>query len=139
MNKVLELGRLTKDPELNFAANSGTAVCRFSIAVQRPRSKDESDFFNCVAFGKTAETIAKFFKKGQRILIEGELRTGSYDAKDGSKRYTTDIIVNTFNFIDYTKQNDELTGDSNFSENNNFSGMDFSEDMTPIDDGDMPF
>ncbi|MDC4242750.1 single-stranded DNA-binding protein, partial [Clostridium tertium] len=96
MNKVILIGRLTKDPELNFAAGTGTAVCRFSLAVTRPFKKDETDFINCIAFGKTGETIAQYLTKGRQLAVTGSIRTGSYDAKDGTKRYTTDIVVDSF-------------------------------------------
>lgn len=135
MNKVILIGRLTKDPELNFAAGSGTAVCRFGLAVTRPFKKDETDFINCVAFGKTGETIAQYLTKGRQLAIVGNIRTGSYDAKDGTKRYTTDVVVESFEFIGQGKQ--EQKEDNPF--NNNFGGMNFEEDMTPVDDGDMPF
>lgn len=131
MNKVILIGRLTKDPELNFAAGSGTAVTRFSLAVKRPFKKDESDFINCVAFGKTGETIAQYITKGRQLAVTGSIRTGSYDAKDGSKRYTTDIIVDSFEFLG----NGQVNNQSNsLNQDNNFD-----EDMTPVDDGDMPF
>lgn len=99
MNKVILLGRLTRDPELRFAAGSGNAVTRFSIAVTRQFKRDEADFINCVAFGKTAETIAQYLTKGGQIAITGNIRTGSYDAQDGSKRYTTDVVVESFEFV----------------------------------------
>ena len=99
MNKVILIGRLTRDPELNFAAGSGTAVTRFSLAVTRPFKKDETDFINCIAFGKTGETIAQYLTKGRQLAVTGSIRTGSYDAKDGTKRYTTDIVVDSFEFI----------------------------------------
>lgn len=135
INKVILIGRLTKDPELNFTAGTGTAVTRFTIAVTRPFKKDETDFINCVAFGKTGETIAQYLTKGRQLAITGNIRTGSYDAKDGTKRYTTDVVVESFEFIGQGKQ--EQREDNSF--NNNFGGMNFEEDMTPVDDGDMPF
>ena len=100
INKVVLLGRLTKDPELKYAASSGTAVCRFTVAINRQSKKDETDFINCVAFGKTGETIAQYITKGRQIAITGSIRTGSYDAQDGTKRYTTDVIVETFEFVE---------------------------------------
>jgi len=134
MNKVILIGRLTKDPELNFAAGSGTAVTRFSLAVTRPFKKDETDFINCVAFGKTAETIAQYITKGRQLAVTGSIRTGSYDAKDGSKRYTTDVVVESFEFIG----NNSGNKNNENGQENNFGGN-FEEDMTPVDDGDMPF
>jgi len=134
MNKVILIGRLTKDPELNFAAGSGTAVTRFSLAVTRPFKKDETDFINCIAFGKTGETIAQYLTKGRQLAVTGSIRTGSYDAKDGTKRYTTDIVVDSFEFIGNSNENKN----NGSGQGNNFEGN-FEEDMTPVDDGDMPF
>lgn len=137
MNKVILIGRLTRDPELNFAAGSGTAVCRFSLAVARPFKKDETDFINCIAFNKTGETIAQYLIKGRQVAITGSIRTGSYDAKDGTKRYTTDVVVESFEFIGNNGNNNN----KGFGEpNNDFNNQDsFYNDMTPVDDGDTPF
>lgn len=134
MNKVILIGRLTRDPELRFAPNTGNAVVRFTLAVNRRKQKDkdkdkEADFINCVAFGKTAETIAQYLLKGNQIAVEGNIRTGSYD-KDGIKRYTTDVLIEKFNFIGNNKSN-------NSNQTSNLNGFDY--DMTPVDDGDMPF
>ena len=132
MNKVILIGRLTKDPELRFAAGSGTAVSRFTVAVNRQFKKDETDFINCVAFGKTAETISQYLTKGRQIAVTGNIRTGSYDAQDGTKRYTTDVAVESFEFIGGNKQD---------SQNTPFDGGwgTGGDDITPVDDGDMPF
>ena len=99
MNKVILIGRLTKDPELRYAAGSGTAVCRFTVAINRQFKKDETDFINCVAFGKTGETITQYLTKGRQIAVTGSIRTGSYDAQDGTKRYTTDVVVEQMEFL----------------------------------------
>lgn len=150
MNKVMLIGRLTRDPELNFAANSGTAVGKFSLAVTRQFKKEETDFINCIAFGKTGEIIAQYLTKGSPIAITGSIRTGSYDAKDGTKRYTTDVVVESFDFIggkdNGGNQNSSGNGgygasktDYSAPSNNSFGGANFEEDMTPVDDGDMPF
>ena len=153
MNKVILIGSLTKYPELNFAAGSGTAVTRFSLAVTRPFKKDETDFINCIAFGKTGETIAQYLTKGRQLAVTGSIRTGSYDAKDGTKRYTTDIVVDSFEFIgsgnnggagrDQGSYNNGYgssnTGSYYSNSSNNFVVMNFEEDMSPVDDGDMPF
>lgn len=137
MNKVVLIGRMVADPELNFQANSGMAICRFRLAVTRPFKKDETDFINCIAFNKRAETIAQYLTKGRQLAVTGSIRTGSYDAKDGTKRYTTDIVVDSFEFIGSSKSNDNQ-GSNSFNQDS-FGGMNFEEDMTPIDDGDMPF
>lgn len=141
MNKVVLIGRLTKDPELRFAAGSGTAVCRFTVAINRQFKKDETDFINCVAFGKTAETISQYLRKGRQIAVTGSIRTGSYDAKDGTKRYTTDVAVDSFEFIG---SKDSGSSDSENStqpshNNNNYEELSYNDDITPVDDGDMPF
>ena len=131
MNKVVLIGNLTRDPELNYAAGSGTPVCRFNLAVKRPFKKDETDFINCIAFGKTGETIAQYLTKGRQLAVAGNIRTGSYDAKDGTKRYTTDIVVETFNFIGNSGQASTEPKEENNS---------FSDEMEEVDfmDG-MPF
>lgn len=103
MNKVVLAGRLTKDPEQRQAGN--TSVTRFSIAVNRDFKKDEADFINCVAFGKTGDAIAQFFSKGRPIMIVGRIQTGKYE-KDGKTVYSTDVIVDSFEFMlkDNTEQ-----------------------------------
>lgn len=133
MNNVSLIGRLTKAPELRTAAGNGTAVCRFTIAVNRQFKKDETDFINCVAFGKTAETISQYMTKGRQLGIQGSIRTGSYDAQDGIKRYTTDIVVNNITFISSNQNSLSQTQNTRYSETN------FDPDITPVDDGDMPF
>lgn len=134
MNKWVGIGRLTRDPELNFAAGTGTAVARFTLAVTRPFKKDETDFINCIAFNKRAEAIAQYLTKGRQLAVTGSIRTGSYDAKDGTKRYTTDIVVDSFEFIGQGNNNNQGN-----TPQNNFGGMNFEDDMTPDDMGDCPF
>ena len=144
MNKVVLLGRLVKDPELRFAAGSGTAVARFTLAVNRQFKKDEADFISCIAFGKTGETIAQYITKGRQLAIAGNIRTGSYEAQDGTKRYTTDVVVESFDFIDSGSNSSK----NNSNKNDGFGGavatpddsaFDGNYDMTPMDDGEIPF
>ena len=130
MNKVVLMGRLTKDPELRFAAGSGKGVCRFTVAINRQFKRDESDFINCVAFGKPGETISEHFAKGNRIALTGNIRTGSYEAQDGTKRYTTDVVVESFEFIE--AKNSTSSNDDSF-------GAGIPDDVTPVDDSEMPF
>ena len=104
MNVCTFLGRLTRDVELRYAGE--TPVANFGIAVNRRFKKDgqpEADFPRLVAFGKNAENIAKFFKKGSEIVVTGHLQTGSYEDKDGKKVYTTDIIVDQWSFTGGSK------------------------------------
>ena len=104
MNLWIGKGNICKDVELKFAPGSGTAVTRFTMAVSRMKKDDPSDFINCVAFGKTAETIANHLGKGDPILVEGRIQTGSYENKEGKKVYTTDIMVSRFEFIGGKKE-----------------------------------
>jgi single-strand DNA-binding protein len=130
MNNVVLIGRLTKDPDLKFAKGSGTGVAKFGIAVNRRMKKGEADFINCIAFGKTAETIAQYFTKGSQIAIQGHIQTGSYDNQAGQKVYTTDVVIDSFDFIEkgQAKQNNSYSTDA-------VSG----EGYTPVDDGEMLF
>lgn len=103
LNKVMQIGRVTKDPELK-AIPSGTKVCSFSLANNRVwkdangAKKEETDFHNVVAFGKTAETIGTWVKKGSLIYIEGRLKTRTWEGADGKKNYRTEIICESFQF-----------------------------------------
>ena len=134
MNKVVLIGRVCKDPELTYTAGNGTAVCKFNLAVTRQFKKDETDFLNCIAFGKAGETIAQYITKGRQLAVTGNIRTGSYDAKDGTKRYTTEIVVEGFEFIGSNKSDNQ----GGPSQGNNQDS--FYDDITPIDDEDgMPF
>ena len=126
MNKCTVLGRLGKDIELTYSKD-GKAIGKFSLGVTRKFNKDITDWFNCVSFGKQAETLAQYVKKGQQLLVSGEIHFGSYDAQDGTKRYTTTLVINEFDFI--------AAGQNN-NNNGAVSENTFAE---PIDDGDMPF
>jgi single-strand DNA-binding protein len=112
MNKVILMGRLTKDPETRQAGE--TTVTRFSIAVDRRYKQDggqAADFPSCVAFGKTADFITKYFHKGMKILLEGRIQTGSYD-KDGVKHYTTDVVADSVEFAESKKADDKQQQDA---------------------------
>lgn len=102
MNKVILMGRMTKDPEVRYSQNGSDsmAIARFSIAVDRRGRDQGADFISCVAFGKTAETIEKYTHKGSKLLIDGHIQTGSYTNKEGSKVYTTDVIIDSFEFAE---------------------------------------
>lgn len=105
MNKVVLMGRMTADPDVRQAGE--TQVVNFTIAVNRRRKEQEhnADFPRCVAFGKTAELIGKYFRKGSQICVSGHLQTGSYDHRDGHKVYTTDVIVEEMDFVDKKQDN----------------------------------
>lgn len=130
MNRVNLCGRLTRDPELR-ATSTGTSVCTFTIAVDRPRNKDgvkEADFIRCKAFGKQGESIAYFKGKGDALGIDGRLQTGSYE-KDGIRHYTTDVIVERADFLGKEKR----------AESDEKTPSNVSEAFTSIDDDDIPW
>lgn len=109
MNKVILVGRLTKDPELR-ATTSGVPVCSFTVACDRRFVKQgeerKADFINCIAWRQTGESISKFFAKGHRIALEGSIQTRSWTDNDGKNRYTTEVIVDQWEFA----QNKSETG-----------------------------
>lgn len=101
MNRLFMTGRLTKDPEVRYTAGeNNTAVANFGIAVDRRGTKDVTDFFNCAAFGKTAEHIGKYWKKGMKAAISGRLETDNWTGKDGVKRTNTKIVVEDIEFCE---------------------------------------
>jgi single-strand DNA-binding protein len=108
MNSVILIGRLTRKPELRYS-NSGnqTAIARFSLAVDRPFSKDQertADFINIVVFGKQAENCERYLDKGRQVAVQGRIQTGSYTDKEGRKVYTTDVVANYVEFLDSAPQ-----------------------------------
>ena len=100
MNKIILIGRLTRDPEVRYTqASEPMCVARYSLAVDRKNKTEQSaDFINCVTFGKNAEFVEKYLKKGDKIAVVGRLQTGSYTNKEGQKVYTTDVIVEEHEF-----------------------------------------
>ncbi|MCD7866830.1 MAG: single-stranded DNA-binding protein [Clostridiales bacterium] len=104
MNKVMLMGRLTRDPEIRYSqGESPVAIGRFTLAVDRKYKKDgeaNADFVNCLSFGKTAEFAEKYFHKGIKIAITGRIQTGSYTNRDGQKVYTTDVVVEEQEFAE---------------------------------------
>lgn len=107
MNQIICMGRLTKDITVNYTSTSQMAVARFNIALDRGKDKNGesrgADFPSCVAFGRTAENLERFSGKGLRVAINGHIQTGSYE-KDGVKHYTTDIVCDRIEFIDWNGQ-----------------------------------
>jgi len=150
MNKVILMGRLTRDPEVRYSAgDSSMAIARYSIAVDRRRranaGSDEqtADFINCVAFGRAGEFAEKYFRKGTKVLATGRIQTGSYTNKDGVRVYTTDVVVEEQEFAESKNAG---------SDNSGFSGADFggqtsqpagaADGFMPIPDGideELPF
>lgn len=116
MNKTILMGRLTKDPEVRYAANdSGMAIVRYTLAVDRRRTGNDgqsADFINCVAFGKTGEFAEKYFRKGMKILISGRIQTGSYTNQEGQRIYTTEVIVEDQEFTESKRASEEAAAAS---------------------------
>ena len=113
MNFVVLMGRMARDPQIRtINAQSGDmSVANFTIAVDRTGKDKGADFISCKAFGKTADAIATYFHKGQRIAVQGGIQTGSYTNKDGVKVYTTDVIVNRWEFCESKQQEAEKKPD----------------------------
>ena len=116
MNKVILMGRLTRDAEIRYSqGENSTAIARFSLAVDRRFRRDNeeqtADFINCVAFGRTAEFLERFGRKGTKFVLEGRIQTGSYTNKDGQRVYTTDVVAENVEFAE--------------SKNNSSAGNDF--------------
>lgn len=112
MNKVVLMGRLTKDVDLRMTTGSKpTAVARLTLAVDRRTKEKEADFINCVAWGSTAEFIDKYFGRGDRLAGSGRIQTGSYTNKDGQKVYTTDVVLEEVEFCESKKNSAQKASD----------------------------
>lgn len=148
MNKVILIGRLTRDPEMR-TTSSGTNVTSFSLAVSRnftdQNGERGTDFFNCVVWRKQAENVAKYCQKGSQVAVEGRLQNRSYDAQDGTKRYVTEVICENVSFLGSRSDNNS-EGSSNFNSNNDVITNDIEEDPfkdfgeeVTLNDNDLPF
>ena len=136
INNCVLIGRLTRDPELRYLPNGGTATSNFTLAVDKGLSKDKkqemesqnrptADFIRIIAWGKLAENCSNYLVKGRLVGIQGRIQTGSYDDKDGKKVYTTDVVANNVEFLEFGDKKD----------NNSNSGI---NGFSPSDD-DIPF
>ncbi|MDD2628100.1 MAG: single-stranded DNA-binding protein [Clostridia bacterium] len=137
MNKFQFLGRLTKDPEVRYTANTNSQVTSFSLAVNRKfvsqNGERQTDFFNLTAFGKTAEFCSKYFKKGQQVLVEGRIQNRTWEDQNGQKRYATDFIIEDTYFADSKRDNMDSGGFEMPSTNN-------ASDFVTVDDTEeLPF
>ncbi len=163
LNRVVLVGRLTKDPDLRYTAN-GTAVANFTIAVNRPFSNQqgdrEADFINCVIWRKPAENLANYMSKGSLIGVDGRIQTRSYDGQDGKRVYVTEVVADTVQFLESKSSNRGSStgsggqGSGNYQNNqsqnqqqmpsqneSNQQRNNVSESLEPIDisDDDLPF
>lgn len=151
MNKVMLLGRLTRDPEIRYSA-SQVAVTRFSLAVNRRFVKQgeerQADFFNCVSFRSTAEFISKYFVKGQQMAVVGSLQSRKYDDENGKSRTVIEVVAEEVYFADSKRERDSVSGQENSFGNSGYTAPvapaqvpDFSDDdgFMPVDDDQLPF
>lgn len=139
MNKTVLIGRLTKDPELKFTPGNGTAVATFTLAVDRCFSKDkkEADFIPIVVCGKQAEATANYMTKGKLMGVSGRIQVRNYDAKDGTKRYITEVVADEVQFLEQGNQNRQSNSGGNLRGIN-----EFGNGIIPIpdyDDSEVPF
>jgi single-strand DNA-binding protein len=141
-SKAIIMGNVTRDPELR-AVSSGTQVCSFSVAVNRSfkggdgENKESVSFINCTAWGKAAEIISQYAKKGTGIMVSGRLEQRSYEAKDGSKRSTTEIVVEDFNFLGGRDSNADYSNEGAQEAPDDIVPDDVPDE--PIDLSDVPF
>ena len=140
MNNVVLIGRLTRDPELRYLEGSGTSVSNFTLAIDRQLSKEKkaeaeskgyptADFINIVVWGKQAENCVNYLVKGRLVAVNGRLQSRTYDAKDGTKRYVTEVVANNVQFLEWGDNNSD-------NKSNDFDDID---GFTPVDDSDIPF
>jgi len=141
MNKVILIGRLTKDPELKFAAGSGNAVTTFTLAVDRKyankEGQREADFIPIVCFGKTAEYAANYFTKGKLVAVSGSIQVRKYTAQDGSTRYATDVAVDEVQNLQFNKEGGPSGRPDEFKPSN--PGGSDTVFMPVEEDEDIPF
>ena len=144
MNKVILMGRLTRDAEIRYSqGESATAIARFSLAVDRRFRRDgddqNTDFINCVAFGRTAEFLERFGRKGTKFVLEGRIQTGSYQEKDGKTVYTVEVVAENKEFAE-SKQAAQNNNVSMAKENGATNGMDdFVRIPEVSDESGLPF
>ena len=137
MNKVIEIGRLTKDPEIRYSQGANTTcVARYTLAVDRKFKQEgqpTADFINCIAFGKLGEFAEKYLKQGIKIAVTGRIQTGSYTNKDGNTVYTTDVVVEEQEFCESKSQSNSQPQPTPSNDN---SWMSIPDNL---DDSSLPF
>ena len=144
MNVVMLMGRMTRDPELKYTSG-GKAYANFTLAVQK--TKDDAEFIDCVAWEKTAETIAEYFRKGRKILVQGRLNVSSYE-QNGEKRKSTKVVVSSFEFVESSgtsnnnggyQQNQPYNGNGGNSGSKPVHNNTYENDDDTDDNEDFPF
>lgn len=136
MNKVILIGRLTKDPELRYTG-SNTPVATFSLAVNRSftnqNGEREADFINCVVWRKLAETVKNYLSQGSQVAVEGRIQTRSYDDQNGQRRYVTEVVVENIDFVGTKRDNSQSSNQPNFNNqpvSSNFNNQPSTTDAT---------
>ena len=136
MNKVIEIGRLTKDPEIRYSQGANTTcVARYTLAVDRKFKQEgqpTADFINCIAFGKLGEFAEKYLRKGIKIAVTGRIQTGSYKNKDGNTVYTTDVVVEEQEFCESKSQSNSQPQPTPSNDNSWVNIPDGVEDSLPF-------
>ncbi|MGI6751748.1 MAG: single-stranded DNA-binding protein [Anaerovoracaceae bacterium] len=137
MNAVVLIGRLTRDPETRYVPQNELAVTNFTLAVDRPMAKEKTaDFIRIVSFGKTAELCERYLAKGRLVAVQGRIQTGQYKDKNGETRYTTDVVADRVQFLEWGDKNER---------SEKIDGGDFNQPslapggFTELDDDDIPF
>ena len=124
MNKVILMGRLTRDPEVRYSqGDNATAIAKFALAVNRKTKRENetsADYINCISFGRSAEFAEKYFRKGTKIVILGRIQTGSYTNRDGQKVYTTDIVIEEQDFAESKSASQQNNSGSTHNTSNNW-------------------
>lgn len=147
MNKVILMGRLTRDPDIRYSQNqNSTAVARYTLAVDRKvaRSNDNgdqqtADFISCVVFGKAAEFVEKYLRQGTKVIITGHIQTGNYTNKDGQRVYTTDVVVEEHEFAESRSSQSHQSSDSSRPSSDNPASDGFVTVPEALPDSGLPF
>lgn len=137
MNSVVLIGRTTADIELSYTAQTQTAFGRFTLAVDRRKREDGADFIRCKVWGRTAENMSRYVKKGHKVGISGRIETGSYKNREGVTVYTTEVVVENFDFLE-PKRSENTTHESAAEDFMSDITGDMSEIFEAVDD-DLPF
>lgn len=142
MNKVILMGRLTRDPEVRYSqGENALAIARYTLAVDRRFKRDgeaSADFINCVVFGKSAEFTERYFRQGMKVSVSGRIQTGSYTNRDGVKVYTTEVVVEEQEFAESKNANSQKNSSDNTPSNNASNGDGFMNIPDGIDE-ELPF
>lgn len=161
MNSVILIGRLARDPELSYTANTQTAVCRMTVAVDRPRRQGEdqgADFIRVTVWDRQAENCDRFLSKGSQVAVRGRIETGSYTNREGQKVYTTDVVADRYNGVEFlgsrSGSGESQSSQASFGGNesapafddgaaaqstNDFAGFDDMPDTFQAAEDDIPF